>query len=62
MKEFTSKVPYGWWEEFRQRSMTACNLTPDQWNNRCIGRTQLTEAERLVMNMQFEQLKKEFEA
>ena len=59
MKDFTNKVPYGWWELFRSRCMSACGWTYDQWQNRVAGRTILTPAEREVMQREFEKLKEE---
>ena len=62
MKEFLSKVPHGWWEEFRTRCMQACAMTYDAWQNRMSGRTSLTESERDVMRRIYEGMKKEFKA
>lgn len=62
MKEFLSKVPHGWWEEFRSRCMTTCNLTYEQWKNRVCDRSQVTEAERIVMRNIFAQMQKEFQS
>ena len=62
MKEFLSKVPHGWWETFRSRCMNACSLTYDQWQNRYSGRSQVTEAERIVMNNIYSEMQKEFQA
>lgn len=59
MKEFTDKVPYGWWEIFRSRCMSACGWTYDQWQNRVAGRTNLNNAEREVMRKVYKTLKKE---
>lgn len=60
MNEFLGKVPHGWWDEFRRRGMTTCNLSYDQWQNRESGRTQLTASEYLALEEIYKQMKKEF--
>lgn len=60
MKEFTSKVPYGWWEEFRTRAIAACGWTVEQWQNRLADRTKLSDAERTVLDGVYEKMKNEF--
>ncbi len=50
MKEILEKVPTPKYKIFRQMAMERCRWTRDQYWNRKIGKTKLTNLEREALN------------